>query len=335
MKRKSLGILVWVALLGSASAEECHLDRVAQVELQVGDQVLFPARLNGHDFRVALYTAGDYSLISNEVVDALKLKRRALDPSINIFLGAQRATQSVFIDSLQIGNAELRHAQFVVDPPLDRWSHRPSGEVAANASLSVFGTLDVELDMAHRKLALYSPEHCPRIGVYWADIAAETPIYRGYLGNLYFPMELDGKLVEATFSAETATTSLEEMVSSKLYGFDRHSPGIEMRPGADGKPEPYYKAMKITAKGLAVTNADVRLKPTWSACHLAFNKPTDHAVGFDGCLGRYPLNLGRDVLEKLHLYFAVKEGVLFYTRSEDMTPAPAPAAPPTPPPPSQ
>jgi len=54
--------------------------------------------------------------------------------------------------------------------------------------------------------------------------------------------------------------------------------------------------------------------PPSSECHLA--KKSEAAIGYSGCLYRYPLQLGSSVLAKLHIYIATKENLMYYTASD-------------------
>lgn len=136
------------------------------------------------------------------------------------------------------------------------------------------------------------------------------------MGNYYFPVELEGKKLDATISTDV-TTTLQEAVSKKVYGFDRHSSDIKWMSIGGRASEPYFMAMKVTAEGFNVTNANVRLVPTSVNCKLTLRKAPYDAVGFDWCMNVYPLTLGLDVLKGLHLYFAKKEGMLYLTSAND------------------
>ena len=64
--------------------------------------------------------------------------------------------------------------------------------------------------------------------------------------------------------------------------------------------------MKLTASGLTLTDERVRLiDPPDDSCHLARK---GSAIGYTGCLYRYPLRLGSDVLGRLHVRLQNEEG---------------------------
>jgi hypothetical protein len=100
--------------------------------------------------------------------------------------------------------------------------------------MDVLGNLDFELDFANNKLNFYSHDHCPGRVVYWTNTYSSAPITRGPLGKYYFPIELEGKKVEASISTVNPGTSLPTEVTRRQYGFDEKSPGIETDVSAAG-----------------------------------------------------------------------------------------------------
>jgi hypothetical protein len=127
-------------------------------------------------------------------------------------------------------------------------------------------------------------------------------------------MELDGKKIEATMSTSYPVTTLSTDVTRRLYGFDKGSRGIESVTDANGKVTAQYRAMKLTAAGLSLSDERVLLTdPPTNSCRLA--RKSEAAVGYTGCLYRYPLQLGSSVLTRLHIYIATKENLMYYTAS--------------------
>jgi hypothetical protein len=176
--------------------------------------------------------------------------------------------------------------------------------------------VDFELDFANNKLNLFSSDHCPGKVVYWSDSEASVPYTFDGIGVLIFPVELDGKSVEASIEAGGSKTRLHTDVSKKLYGFDENSEGIriEQAVGSD-KAVAHYRAMKMTARGLSVINADVDLIPGPKNCIISRSGP-EHAAGYENCYGNPPLTLGIEILRHLRLYFATKEHILYFTAAE-------------------
>jgi hypothetical protein len=70
--------------------------------------------------------------------------------------------------------------------------------------------------------------------------------------------------------------------------------------------------MKLSGEGIQIINARIALidRPQNDSCHLGSRSG---AAAYEGCLGVHPLQLGRNVLTKLHIYIATKEKVLYFT----------------------
>jgi hypothetical protein len=81
--------------------------------------------------------------------------------------------------------------------------------------------------------------------------------------------------------------------------------------------------MKMTARGLIVTNADVELIPGGKGCIVSHLSGPEHSAAYENCYGTPPLTLGLDVLQHLRLYFATEEHVLYVTAADAQMPAAA------------
>jgi hypothetical protein len=105
---------------------------------------------------------------------------------------------------LLIGTAEFANREFWV--PLDSIQSIAEARDYANAEvigilgMDLLASADVELDVANRKMNLYARDHCPDNVVYWSKVYNSLPIRFGPRGEFTFPMELDGKKIEATLS---------------------------------------------------------------------------------------------------------------------------------------
>ncbi len=73
--------------------------------------------------------------------------------------------------------------------------------------------------------------------------------------------------------------------------------------------------MALTASGLQVTNGRIQLDTEKrESCSLTTTTGKEHAAIHEGCLGgEAPLMLGLSVVEHMHLYFATKERILYFT----------------------
>jgi len=296
----------------ASGAEDCNLKRLGSVDLTtVNDRIAVSVAVNGHPARMLLDVSDIATTIGSQYAQPLGLKVRLLRSGATVNFGPTRITQSAALTSFAVGSVQFSSAEFFLFPS----NHTPSADdepLIGQLGMDVLGNLDFELDFANNKLNFYSHDHCPGRVVYWTNAYSSAPMTRGPLGNYYFPIELEGKMVEASISTTSPGTSLPTEVTRRLYGFDEKSPGIETETGAAGNAVAHYRAMALTGSGLTVKNARIELRtvPPGSHCSLRTMGP----ARYEGCTGgEPPLLLGLNVARHLHLYFATKEHVLYFS----------------------
>jgi predicted aspartyl protease len=296
-------------ILHAAGTPDCTLKQLASLDL-VGDPSLglvVPVVIQDSPDYMILNTSYAYGGITKSAVRRLGLQTHSVPISVRVFAGGSEVTKVVRTTNFSVGDAKYDSGQFMV------MSDNAVGpKVVGILGMNFFAHMDIEIDIANRKVNLFSPDHCPGQVVYWSKKNYDSvPIRFGELGEFYFPMELDGKKIETTLATGNATTSLSTEVTKRLYGFDASSPGIESETDASGKATSHYRAMKLSAEGLDVINASIKLlASSGPGCVLTIRSG---AAAYDGCYGRHPLQLGLGVLSKLHLYIATKEKVLYFT----------------------
>jgi hypothetical protein len=319
--RKAALALVGIATLGFAAnlalainyalAKDCRLPRVGSIDFEiVNNQVLVPVTLDGHSGRMLLDTGDISTVLRSDYVQQLGLKVENLPASAQISFGTAHITQTAHVAALDVGPVRFGRADLLVIPTAAT-AERPAwvGILGTNA----FSKADFELDFSQHKLNLYSQDHCPGAVVYWTDKFSSAPLLRGPLGNYYFPIELEGKKIEAEFSTAVPDNWLATEVTRSLYGFDEKSQDIETRTDSVGGIQAQYRAMTLSATGFQVNNAQIRLNTAKSASCSLTHGP-EHAAMYTGCMGgEAPLKLGLNVAQHMHLYFATKEKVLYFT----------------------
>jgi predicted aspartyl protease len=306
-------LLVLVALaratsLHATETPDCTLKKYASLDL-AGDlsrSLVVPVTIQDSQVYMILNTSSGLSSITESAARRLSLQTHLLPSSMEVLSGGKPIQKTAMTKSFALGNVQFNRADFVVIPD-DSVGSKISGILGMN----IFAHLDIEIDVANRKLNLYSPDHCPGHVVYWSKSYDSVPIRLGDLGEFYSPMELEGKKMETSLATGNAVTTLSTEVTKKLYGFDASSSDIESETDAAGKTTSHYRAMKLSAEGLNVINANITLVgPAGGSCRLASRSGV---AGYEGCLGRHPLLLGLSVLTKLHVYIATKERVLYFT----------------------
>lgn len=299
--------------------KKCKLQRITSVDLQlIGSEILIPITLENKPALLVLNTQSAATVMWLGSVGDFGLTPHPLPVGTQVYFGKQRVTQYASTRSLTLGSMRFQADQILLAAASET-SRRTAGTdpIVGTIGMDFFAHVDFEIDFKNRHLHLYSQDHCPGHVVYWTDTYASAPMHRAPLGNFYFPMELEGKKIEATLATGSELTTLTTDVTKHLYGFDEHSEDIEVDQGAGGKPRAHYRAMAITTPGLNITNSRVELLPRPDLCHLDAGWGRNAVAQYSGCMGsEAPLHLGMNVLEKLHLYVATKESVVYFSAAD-------------------
>jgi len=308
---------------GAKNANHCALKVYTTISVTMPDDatVLVPVTIGDHAVFMRLNLASLEGFISKSAVDTLGLQYHAGGQSSRVQYGGHPFAGETTLAGFSIGNLKFGQSTFSVPEPTAYGEQSYAGlPIIGLLGIDLFAHADVEIDLSHGRMTLYSQDHCPGRVVYWAADYSVIPMDQDDVGTLYFPVELDGQLINATLSTAHPFSVLRTDASKALYGFDEHSPTVKTRTGASGGDPTHFQAMSLTAKGLTVMNADIELRHA----DCGFRRSTRNgAAGYEKCLGLFPLDLGLNVLKKLHLYLATKERKLYFTAA---TADPKPAA---------
>jgi hypothetical protein len=305
-------VLLGFATPAIAANKGCAAPKlVTSVDLIVGDgaSAIIPVTLNGKRAGLMLELESIASLIAPSSADEWSLPRRKAPGQV--YYGDTRIVQMAEYEELSLGDLKYGKGLFLIAPKPMATPTVEGVRVIGSLSGSAFRGVDFELDLAHRKFKVFSQDHCPGHVVYWSDEYSSAPLFHQRSGAFFFPMELEGKKVFAAISTTRSVTTIGTDVTHAFYGFDKSSPGIEETREADGTTY-HYRAMRLTAPGLTVTNARVRLVDPQKNCPLDKDRRQARYL----CEGGYPMFLGADVLRQLRLYFATKEGKLYFTSAD-------------------
>jgi Aspartyl protease len=315
-------LLMYVVLfpatsLHAAEAKDCQLKRYVSLDLSGvrNGYLLVPVTIQESRAFMILNTASPFSSITENAASRLALQINRMPFGAGVRFGKKQIEKVATAKGFSLGNVQFKRFDFMVISS-DTFAPDPGdAQVIGILGMDVFAHVDVELDVANRKMNLFSQDHCPGQAVYWSKTYDSAPIRFGELGELYFPMELEGKKLETTLGTANSTTTLSTDATKKLYNFDSHSSGVETETDAAGGTTAHYRAMKLSGEGIQIVNAHVTLidRPKNDYCHLGSRSG---AAAYDDCFGIHPLQLGRNVLTKLHIYIATKEKLLYFTPAD-------------------
>ena len=305
-------MLICAVLLGAGSAlaaeKDCRLKRYAEFDLaqyRTG-HLLVPVAIGDTPAYMVLNMGNSYSTVTEDAAKHFGLQVKPALLGTRVRAGQEDVRSLATVKGFSLAGLKFGAVEFMVISGV--FLDSGNAPVIGVLGMDALATFDVELDAANRKMGLFSQDHCAGHAVYWAKEFDSVPIRFGALGEFYFPMTLEGKKLETSFTGNLMTT-LSTDATRKYYHFDEHSPDVQTEINGTSS----YRAMKLSGDGIEIVNARIRLVdgPTELHCHLTSRLG---AVTYEGC-NVHPLNLGLDVLKQLHIYIATKEKVLYFTSS--------------------
>jgi Aspartyl protease len=276
--------------------------------------IFVPVEISNTPALMYLDIGSPFSMLSQQAATRFTLRETALGKGLEITSGNKHVERSTDTD-FALGQVSYQQAHFLIDPHSDSPERYSRTEVIGVLGMDLLWKMDLELDLAHRKLNLYEHSHCWNQVFNEAAKYSTVPLQRDAFGNIFFPMELDGRKLEALLTTSSSETTLSVDVTRRVYGFDRDSDDIESVTDEHGHKIAQYRAMKLTTSGLTIADEKIRLTDAPNNnCHLARK---GDVIGYTGCLYRYPLRLGSDVLGRLHVYIATQDNLMYYTANAE------------------
>lgn len=318
--------MVWAMPVTQAEAA-CELKQLSSVDIEINPNggVLVPMQINGREVWMQLNMSTGMPIIFAGAMELLGLKTEPAQG--NNFVGSQKVILQARVQSLRMGNANFADWTLFVQPgqprPLNGFKGRP---VIGGLSSLFMNVVDMELDIAGRKLNLFQQASCKGEQAYWGGQVTTVKLYRDNGGLLFFPMEMDGKLVETSLNTMERRSWIDERVTQDFFGFRIGSPGVtsETMPGPSGPRTVGVKPMSLSAKELAVNGLPVSIAGDRAATCIPTKNGESGAIGFARCTSIVPLQLGTEVLEQLRIYIASKEQRVYFTLAKPAAPAGTP-----------
>ena len=323
--RTLAGMVMLLGLgLSSAQAANCQLKMLGSVDLEVTadpDQVLVPVTFGELQKKFALDIGASFNVMDEENARQARFRIRSLDPNIPLHAMGQKVQRLGFSPKFRVGSLPGEDVEFALLPEQMPYKH-----LAGILGMRLFERLDFELDIAQRKLNIFSPDHCPHKVVYWTKAGfAELPFRRDGIANSS-QVTLDGKPLRATFSTFQNTT-IGMNTARQLFGLDENSPGMVLfKTMPDGEKYYRYPFKGLALESLTVNNPNIYIRD--AAPEACSNRPklqdTDAPQGHASekpvievtCFGS-DITIGISVMSKLHAYFSSGERLIYLTAASD------------------
>ena len=286
----------------AANNKNCPPQQLASADIAIAGATLVPVTLRGQPVWMTLETEAALTFLHQDATNSLQLPTRTLGKdAIQLTLGGRPVTQAASFKPMQLGSLSFSRTEFLVDPFPHPSTVYEGRLVAGSLAMDMLWPYDLELDLAKRKLALYSPGNCAGAAVTWSQHYGRIPLDFTALGGFYFTVEIDGKKLETSIATSLERSQMTVEVSRLLSSGSPNAPGEELT-----------RIVRLAAGGLVIPDK-IQLIETPPGCELSAAGRPDGALGYDRCYGVFPLVLGRSALQNLHLYFANREKAIYST----------------------
>lgn len=320
MRMSDVILACGLLMAGAAQAQDCNLKQYGMVDLHVvSEKVFVPVTLNGVQKEFELNIAGTFNRLTPEIADELKLPLKPLPSSVS-FSGDAQFTPSVVVPEFQLGNIKLKDVEFLVLA-----SGTKPGGMESTVGIGMLAKADLELDMGGAKMKLFSQDHCPGKVVYWAKNFSEVPLETQKFGFVRPKMFLDGHPMTVALSLNSHSEIYMDTLH-KEFDLDETSPGMTLQETtAQGIKIYKYPFKTLGTEDLKIGNPAIRVValPPGPDCSghtkvvdpVASRLPSETPGAFT-CYGGGDLVLGYSILSKLHMYFSMKEKLMYLTGAD-------------------
>jgi|GEM_PF-4361409 len=309
-------LLCAYALSGTAAtAQECKpLLRYAQIPFQQDStkHVHLPVIPGGVQSKMMLDTGAFWSLLRKDMAAQLGLPPKRNYDLHMLDSGGNKIDETVMVPEFRIGQLNFGRVEFFVS---NLWARLPLNERAGVIGQNLLTQVHLEIDNAGKTVSIFSPDHCPGDGVYWADEAVVLKYPRegsrrtqagsrlqqdARMHQIDEPIvwgELAGKPVRVLFDTGATFTSIDFDHARSAFGITKGSPGIEpageVNVGSGARIKVYrYVFPELKISGIRFENVPVLLGDFDRSAHVV---------------------LGMNEMSKLRIFFAFKEGAIYVT----------------------
>ncbi len=178
-------------------------------------------------------------------------------------------------------------------------------------ALDYLKKFDIDIDFGTDVLNFFSPDHCPGNVLYWKAAATATlPLATDRPYPVVIPVQLDGHELQALIDTGSSETTLRQDVAEHEFGLTMGDADTQFRgnvPSSRRLKMYRHKFKTLTFGDVSVLNPQLDTLP----------------VNLENRILLPEITIGMDVLRKLHLYIAFKEGKLYVSPA---SPSPAGSA---------
>jgi predicted aspartyl protease len=232
--RAGAALLLTMIASPVGAASGCALEPIDEWPVrQVGNRLIVDGAANGQRVAIMLGTGAQQSVMLRSAAERLNLHRDWVRGFPLFGLGGESRAEAVTVTDFQVGRFAFRGWQLQV--PIDQHLGDDFDVVLGE---DFFSALDVEFDLAHNAVRLFTPRGgCDGVSLaYWAaEGANEVPMERvfGAHPQILLPVKIDGQPAQALLDTG-ATVSVLASRDARRVGLTPASPGVVAAAKLDG-----------------------------------------------------------------------------------------------------
>src|ERR1700737_4116316 len=145
-----------------AQGGACQLRQLASLDLKLvgGGQVLVPVTIHKTPAYMYLQIASPFSGMSQQAVDRFTLPKTEIAKGLDISTDTKRVQHYATATDFALGGIPYPKENFLIVLDFPAFATYDSQEIIGMLGIDLLWKMDLELDLAHRKLNLYEPSHC-------------------------------------------------------------------------------------------------------------------------------------------------------------------------------
>jgi predicted aspartyl protease len=309
----AIGVTLPLMLSAQAQAQDgCTkpLQLIAKLPMtKLGSRVTVPISLNGTTRQFLVDTGGVYPQVSTDVATELKLAK--MESPMQLYGVSGQVSKYYTTAEIGLGGLKAPKMDLIISdmPGLD-------GIFPPVA----FAAYDFDFDFAGNQLNMVSSDHCQGKVIYWnAQAAAVVPFKIDDSHRITVPVTVDGQPMIAVVDTGSAISAMSLEAARVKFALTPSSPDMTAvgHIGDDEKAVIYSHPFKtLSFEGITVSNPQIAILTdvvNKNADHT--NETGSHIRMISDSLTLPQLIVGMDVLNKLHMYLAIKEKRLYLTEA--------------------
>jgi clan AA aspartic protease (TIGR02281 family) len=287
-----------VLLASHVWAASCQVARYGTLPVEViGERATTMVKINGQDTRFVIDTGAFFNTMSKANASALGLRLQSLPFNFRISgIGGSAGAQFTTVKEFGVLDTTLKRIDFIVGG-----TDMGYGLLGAN----LLDMADLELDLAHGKLALFQVQHCDKTSLaYWSKdgnyfVADLEPPDSQIDRSTHINVMIGDKRVRAMLDSGAPVTLLTRRAAERA-GIDLNAPGVKTGHRTFGIGSGMVKTWIVPIDSFSIGTETIH---------------HSQMMVIDGDMGdRYTdMLLGLDYILAHHMFIANSERKAFFT----------------------